>query len=49
MLLASVEHDDLKLHQMDVVTSILNGGLHEKVYMKVLEGIIVANTTDMVR
>ena len=38
MIMALVAHFGLKLHQMDVKTVFLNGGLAEEVYMKQPEG-----------
>ena len=36
--MALVAHFDLKLHQMDVKPTFLNGGLKEEVYMKQPKG-----------
>lgn len=47
ILLASDAHYDLKLPQMDVVTVFLNGDSLEEVSIKVPEGIVVSNKTDV--
>ena len=40
MLIALAVHD-LKIHQMDVKTTFLNGELEEEIYMEQTEGFIV--------
>ena len=41
LILAIVVHMDLKLHQMDVKTTFLNGELNEEIYMEQLVGFII--------
>ena len=41
MLIALVAVHDLKIHQMDVKTTFLNGELEEEIYMEQPEGFIV--------
>ncbi|OAE32324.1 hypothetical protein AXG93_809s1050 [Marchantia polymorpha subsp. ruderalis] len=42
VLMALAAQYNLELHQMDVKTAILNGRLHEEVYMVILEGLKVS-------
>jgi hypothetical protein len=48
IIMALVAHFDLKLHQMDVKTTFLNGDLEEEVYMKQLEGFVSENQSHLV-
>ena len=41
MLIAIAALHTLKIHQMDVKTTFLNGELNEEIYMEQLEGFIV--------
>ena len=41
IIMALVAHYDLKLHQMDVKTTFLNGDLEESVYMAQLKGFVM--------
>jgi len=47
IIMALVAHYDLKLHQMDVKTTFLNGDLHENVYMAQPEGFIMKGKEHM--
>ena len=40
IITALVAHRDLKLHQMDMKTTFLNGDLYENVYMLQLKGFV---------
>ena len=42
LLIAIAAIHDLKIHQMDVKTSFLNGDLEEEIYMDQLEGLVEA-------
>ena len=41
IITALVAHRDLKLHQMDMKTTFLNGDLYENVYMTQLKGFVM--------
>ena len=47
-LLASALQQDLKLHQIDITTSFLNGELEEEVYMKLPQGLILEGQVELV-
>ena len=46
--MAIVAHFNLKLHQMDVKTTFLNGDLEEEVYMEQPEGFVKENENKLV-
>jgi hypothetical protein len=48
ILLALVAHFDLELHQMDVVTAILNGDINEIIHMEQPEGFVKPGNADSV-
>ena len=48
MLIALAAGHDLKIHQMDVKTTFLNGELEEEIYVKQPEGFLVPGEEDKV-
>lgn len=40
LMLATVASDDLKLHQMDIITAFLNRDLSKNIFMEQLEGVV---------
>ena len=47
IIMALVAHFDLKLHQMDVKTTFLNGDLSETIYMQQHEGFCISGNEDL--
>ena len=45
-LLAKAGHEDLEVHKMDAVAAVLNGVPKEVIYLKIPEGMDMANQTD---